>query len=242
MTRAGQFAPVRPVSAAGESRPLLPRRAKIGDAFPGRLLSPARLAAPDITAILEEVGQGDVPAADQLLPLVYGELRKLAAAKMAGEAAGQTLQPTALVHEAWLRLGADEQPDWENRAHFFASAAEAMRRILIDRARRRRAQRHGGDLVRTSADALDRAIAWPGADDAELLDVHEALDALARFDARKAELVKQCYFVGLTLGEAAAVLGISEPTARRDWSYARAWLFDEIRRLRRGGQENISQG
>ena len=195
----------------------------------------------DITVILEKIERGDAQAADQLLPLVYGELRKLAAAKMAGEAAGQTLQPTALVHEAWLRLGGDEQPDWKNRAHFFASAAEAMRRILIDRARRRQAQRHGGGLVRTSADALDRETAWPGADDAELLDVHEALDALARHDARKAELVKQCYFVGLTLIEAAAVLGISEPTARRDWSYARAWLFTEIKRLRSGAPENISK-
>jgi RNA polymerase sigma factor (TIGR02999 family) len=189
---------------------------------------------PDITIILEKIERGDAQAADQLLPLVYGELRKLAAAKMAGEAAGHTLQPTALVHEAWLRLGGDEQPDWKNRAHFFASAAEAMRRILIDRARHRMAQRHGGDFMRTSADALDHAVASPGADDAELLDVHEALDALARHDARKAELVKQCYFVGLTLIEAATVLGISEPTARRDWSYARAWLFTEIKRLRSG--------
>ena len=242
MIRAGHPPRAGLVLAAGESRPSLPRRAKRGAAFPGRLLSPARPGLQDITVILEQIGQGEVPAAEQLLPLVYGELRKLAAAKMAGEAAGQTLQPTALVHEAWLRLGGDEQPDWENRAHFFASAAEAMRRILIDRARRRRAQRHGGDFVRTSADALDREAAWAGAADAELLDVHEALDALARYDARKAELVKQCYFVGLTLGEAAAVLGISEPTARRDWSYARAWLLDEIRRLRRGGRENIFQG
>ena len=189
----------------------------------------------NITVILEKIEEGDAQAADQLLPLVYGELRKLAVAKMAGEAAGQTLQPTALVHEAWLRLGGDEQPKWANRAHFFASAAEAMRRILIDRARRRQAQRHGGDLVRTRAEALDNEIASPGANDAELLDVHEALDAFARHAPRKAELVKQCYFVGLTLKEAAMVLGISEPTARRDWSYARAWLFDEIKRLRGAG-------
>jgi RNA polymerase sigma factor (TIGR02999 family) len=187
---------------------------------------------PDITVILEKIERGDAQAADQLLPLVYGELRKLAAARMANEAAGQTLQPTALVHEAWLRLGGEAQPDWQNRAHFFASAAEAMRRILIDRARRRLAQRHGGEFVRTSADALDRQAASPEADDAELLDVHEALDALARHDVRKAELVKQCYFVGLSLKEAALVLGISEPTARRDWTYARAWLFNEIKQLR----------
>ena len=154
---------------------------------------------------------------------------------MARESANQTLQPTALVHEAWLRLGGSAQPDWQNRAHFFAAAAEAMRRILIDRARRRQAVRHGGELVRTTADALEFQPAVSTADDAELLDVHEALDALARLDARKAELVKQCYFVGLTLKEAAMVLGISEPTARRDWSYARAWLFNEIKQLRGGG-------
>lgn len=166
------------------------------------------------------------------MPLVYEELRKLAAAKMAREAPGQTLQATALVHEAWLRLGGEQQPDWQNRAHFFASAAEAMRRILIDRARRRQAGRHGGELLRTSADALDQVADAAGAGDSELLDVHEALDALARHDARKAELVKQCYFVGLTFKEAALALGISEPTARRDWTYARAWLFSEIGRMR----------
>ena len=188
----------------------------------------------DITVVLEKIERGDVHAADELLPLVYGELRKLAAAKMAHEAAGQTLQPTALVHEAWLRLGGEQQPDWQNRAHFFASAAEAMRRILIDRARRRMAQRHGGDFVRTSADALNHEAVSTVANDAEILDVHEALDALARHDPRKAELVKQCYFVGLTLKEAALVLGISEPTARRDWSYARAWLFNEIKQIRTG--------
>ena len=190
---------------------------------------------PDLTLILQMIERGDAQAADQLLPLVYGELRKLAAAKMANEAAGQTLQPTALVHEAWLRLGGSDQPEWQNRAHFFAAAAEAMRRILIDRARRRQAVRHGGGLVRASEDALANEVASPGADDAELLDVHEALDALARHDARKAALVKQYYFVGLTLKEAALVLGISEPTARRDWTYARAWLFNEIKRLRGGG-------
>ncbi len=190
---------------------------------------------PDLTLILQKIERGDARAADQLLPLVYGELRKLAAAKMANEAAGQTLQPTALVHEAWLRLGGSDQPEWQNRAHFFAAAAEAMRRILIDRARRRQAVRHGGGLVRASEDALANEPAASGADDAELLDVHEALDALARHDARKAALVKQYYFVGLTLKEAALVLGISEPTARRDWTYARAWLFNEIKRLRGGG-------
>ena len=189
----------------------------------------------DLTLILQKIERGDSQAADQLLPLVYGELRKLAAAKMAREPPGLTLQPTALVHEAWLRLGGSDQPDWKNRAHFFAAAAEAMRRILIDRARRRQAVRHGGGLERANADALDFEVAAPAADDAELLDIHEALDALARHDARKAEVVKQCYFVGLTFKEAALVLGISEVTARRDWSYARAWLFNEIKRLRSEG-------
>jgi RNA polymerase sigma factor (TIGR02999 family) len=188
----------------------------------------------DITVVLREIETGGAPAAERLLPLVYEELRKLAAAKMAKEAAGQTLQPTALVHEVWLRLGADSQPDWKNRAHFFAAAAETMRRIFIDRARRRQAMRHGGGMVRASDDALVEAVAAPAADDAEILDVHEALDALARHDPRKAELVKQCYFVGLTLKEAATVLGISEPTARRDWTYARAWLFSHIKQLRAG--------
>lgn len=189
----------------------------------------------DITVVLQEMERGDSRAAERLLPLVYEELRKLAAAKMAREAPGQTLQPTALVHEVWLRLGADAQPEWKNRAHFFAAAAETMRRIIIDRARRRQAVRHGGGLVRAGDDALADVIASPAAGDAEILDVHEALDALARHDPRKAELVKQCYFVGLTLKDAALVLGISEPTARRDWTYARAWLFDHIKRMRAGG-------
>jgi RNA polymerase sigma factor (TIGR02999 family) len=189
----------------------------------------------DITVILGEIERGDAQAADRLLPLVYEELRKLAAAKMAREAPGQTLQPTALVHEAWLRLGGDAQPDWKNRAHFFAAAAETMRRIIIDRARRRQAVRHGGGLVRADDSALLDAVASPAADDAEILDVHEALDALARHDARKAELVKQCYFVGLTVKDAAAILGVSEPTARRDWTYARAWLFNHIKQLRGDG-------
>ena len=188
-----------------------------------------------MTLILSRIEQGDPQAAEQLLPLVYSELRKLAASKMARESPGQTLQPTALVHEAWLRLGADHQPDWKNRAHFFAAAAETMRRILIDRARSRHAQRHGGGLSRVNLDEPGFELASPVADDAELLDVHEALDLLAEHDARKAELVKQYYFVGLTLKEAATVLGISEPTARRDWAYARAWLLTAIQQLLAGG-------
>jgi RNA polymerase sigma factor (TIGR02999 family) len=186
----------------------------------------------DITVILAGIERGDAQSADQLLPLVYDELRRLAAARMALEPAGQTLQPTALVHEAWLRLGGEAQPDWKNRAHFFAAAAEAMRRILIDNARRKHALRHGGGLEKLSVDATGFDVAASEMADAELLWLNDALDALAALDARKAELVKQWYFVGLTLEEAAAVLGISERTAKREWAYARAWLFNEIKRLR----------
>jgi RNA polymerase sigma factor (TIGR02999 family) len=185
----------------------------------------------EITQILQRLDQGDSSAAAQLLPVVYDELRRLAAAKMARESASQTLQPTALVHEAWLRLGGDQQPQWANRAHFFAAAAESMRRILIDQARRKRAVRHGGDLARVNADSTGFDLASP-AEDEELLLVNEALDALAALDPRKAELVKQKYFVGLTLEDAADLLGISHSTAHRDWAYARAWLFTEVKRLR----------
>ena len=185
----------------------------------------------DITGVLRKIEQGDPQAAAQILPLVYGELRKLAAAKMAREAEGQTLQPTALVHEAWLRLGGDAQPAWRNRAHFFAAAAEGMRRILIENARRRQAERHGGGLRKVSADATGFDLAAP-ADDEELLLLHEALEALAVHDARKAELVKQRAFVGLSLEEVAALHGISDSTAKRDWAYARAWLFNKMNELR----------
>ncbi len=161
------------------------------------------------------------------VPLVYAELRKLAAQKMAREAPGQTLQATALVHEAWLRLGGEHQPSWENRAHFFAAAAEAMRRILIDRARRRNADRRGGQAPHVRLEDLELA---EEADDDQLLAVHEALERLAAHDASKAELVKLRFFAGLTLPEAARVLGYSEATAKRHWAYARAWLFREISR------------
>ena len=180
----------------------------------------------DINHLLDTLQEGDPVAADQLLVLVYAELRRLAAAKMSREAPGQTLQATALVHEAWLRLGGDGQR-WENRAHFFGAAAEAMRRILIDRARRKLAARHGGGVGHVDVDEIE--IAAPAKDDDELLAVHEALDQLAAHDGRKAELVKLRYFAGLSIDEAAGVLGISAPTAKRDWTYARAWLFREIR-------------
>jgi RNA polymerase sigma factor (TIGR02999 family) len=180
----------------------------------------------DLTCILTGIQQGDPKAAEELLPLVYAELRKLAAAKMAREQAGQTLQPTALVHEAWLRLVAAEQQTWQNRAHFFGAAAEAMRRILIDNARRKHALRHGGGQQRVDVADIDLAA---DAQDDELLAVHEALEQFAAEDRSKAELVKLRYFVGLTIEEAAQVLGISEPTAKRWWAYARAWLFQHIK-------------
>lgn len=184
------------------------------------------------TPDLLRAAPGDPPAAEQLLPLVYEELRRLAAAKLGRESAGQTLQATALVHEAWLRLGGERQPAWANRAHFFAAAAESMRRILIDRARSKRAVRHGGELARVSADATGLDLPSTEADDEELLLVNEAIDALTLHDPRKAELVKQKYFIGLTLEETAEVMGISLRTAKRDWAYARAWLFNEVKRLR----------
>ena len=164
-----------------------------------------------------------------MVPLVYNELRRLAAQKMAREAPGQTLQPTALVHEAWLRLGADAQPRWQNRAHFFAAAAEAMRRILVDSARRKQCLKHGGQLERVDLDSVELPLPMP---DDELLALDEALDRLATVDARAAEVVKLCFFVGLTQEQAAGELGVSVSTAERLWSFARAWLFREIQKTR----------
>jgi RNA polymerase sigma factor (TIGR02999 family) len=186
----------------------------------------------EFTLLLQRAGTGDVQAADRILPLVYEELRKLAAAKMAREPPGQTLQATALVHEAWLRLGGPDQPDWKSRAQFFSSAAEAMRRILIENARRRRALRHGGELKKVSANATGFDVPAPCGDD-ELLLINDALDALAALDSRKAELVKQSYFVGLNVDEIATLVGISPRTAARDLAYAKAWLGKEILRLRK---------
>jgi RNA polymerase sigma factor (TIGR02999 family) len=182
----------------------------------------------EITRVFARVNQGDPAAAEALWRLVYDELRKIAAHKMSQEVATQTLQPTALVHEAWLRLGGDAQPTWKNRAHFFAAAAEAMRRILVDRARSRTARKHGGGAVRISAEEIEIPVAV--APDEELLAVDEALEKLARVDPRKAELVKLRYFTGLTFEEAAEVLDIAVPTAKEWWAYARAWLSIEIRR------------
>lgn len=189
--------------------------------------------AGELTGAPGQADPTDLQAAAELLPIVYDELRRLAAAKLARERGGQTLQPTALVHEAWLRLGGDRQQEWANRAHFFAAAAESMRRILIDQARRKRALRHGGELERVNADQTGVEIESPVDDDEELLLISEALDRLAALDPRKAELVKQKYFVGLTLEDAADLLGISHSTAHRDWAYAKAWLSTEVKRLRR---------
>jgi RNA polymerase sigma factor (TIGR02999 family) len=186
----------------------------------------------DVTRILESIEHGDPKAADELLPLVYGELRKLAASRMANEAPNQTLQPTALVHEAWLRLVGESNPKFDGRAHFFAAAAEAMRRILIDKARRKRARRHGGDQQRVDIESVEIVSL---ADDDELLAVNEALDKLASQNKVEAELVKLRYFVGMTLEEAAEVLDISARTADNYWSHARAWLFQEIKAAQKTG-------
>jgi len=179
----------------------------------------------DVTRILNAIEHGDPHAADELLPLVYEQLRQLAAKKLAQESPDQTLQPTALVHEAWLRLVGNHPVQWDGRAHFFGAAAEAMRRILINNARRKHAIRHGGGQQRVNLDDID--VATTARDD-EMLAVDEALQKLADHDQTKAELVKLLYFVGLTIPEAASVLGISEPTAKRYWSYSRAWLFAAI--------------
>jgi RNA polymerase sigma factor (TIGR02999 family) len=179
----------------------------------------------DVTRILQAAQQGDPTAAEELLPLVYDELKRLAAHRMANEAAGHTLQPTALVHEAWLRLAGTENKKWDGRAHFFAAAAEAMRRILIDRARRKHALRHGGAQHRVDLEAVE--LAAP-ADDDQLLAISEALTKLAVGHKIEAELVKLRYFVGMTIDEASQVLGISPRTAKNYWTHARAWLYREI--------------
>ena len=183
----------------------------------------------DVTRILDRVQQGEAKAAEELLPLVYDELRKLAAHKMAQEAPGQTLQPTALVHEAWLRLAGADAGQWNGRGHFFAAAAEAMRRILVENARRKRRLKHGGGWQRIDLTHLDIASA---ADDDQLLAVDEALGKLAQRDPQGAELIKLRFFAGLPNVEAARLLGIPERSAKRTWAYARAWLHEELRNAR----------
>lgn len=180
----------------------------------------------EATQLIEAVQQGDAKAADKLLELAYEELRRLAAHKMAHEIPGQTLQPTALVHEAWLRLVGGGNTKFENRAHFFAAAAEAMRRILIDRARRRQTQRHGGKQERVEFD--EGGLVAPAADD-QLLAVDEALEKLALTYPAQAQVVKLRYFGGMTNEETAQLLGLSVSTVKNYWAFARAWLFDAIR-------------
>lgn len=183
----------------------------------------------EVTQLLSQLNSSDPRAAEQLLPLVYQELRALAAHQLAGEAPGQTLQPTALVHEAWLRLqGTDPERAWQGRRHFFAAAALAINRILVDRARQRQARRHGGGLQRVDLEDLE--LAATGADD-EVLAVNDALEAFAKVAPEKAELIRLRYFVGLPLEEASAICGISPATAKRHWNYARAWLREHIQSL-----------
>jgi RNA polymerase sigma factor (TIGR02999 family) len=183
----------------------------------------------EMTRILSAIEQGDPRAAEQLLPLVYDELRRLAAQKLAREMPGQTLQATALVHEAYLRLvggpGDAAAPSWNSRGHFFAAAAEAMRRILVERARHKRAKKSGGEHRRRELAEIEPAVADPGVD---ILALHDAIEKLEAMDKRKAELVKLRFFVGLTIEEAAQVLGIATSTADKDWAYARCWLRLEV--------------
>ncbi len=175
----------------------------------------------DVTRLLHSIEEGDPKAAEELLPLVYGELRRLAAARMAQEPPGQTLQATALVHEAWLKLAGSNRQHWRGRAHFFGAAAEAMRRILIDKARRRASQKRGGDQP---PEELHESKIELRAPSAEILAVHDALDALAAEDRMAAEVVKLRYFVGMTIPEIADALGLAPRTADRHWAFARAWL------------------
>jgi RNA polymerase sigma factor (TIGR02999 family) len=184
----------------------------------------------DVTRILADIEQGDPRAAEQLLPLVYEELRKLAATRLVEEKPGQTLQATALVHEAYIRLvDTDQAQNWNSRGHFFAAAAEAMRRILVESARRKQSRKHGGDRAREDIDALDLAAleAAEPADDVLALD--EAMQKLAEQDQSAAEVVRLRFYAGLPLPEVANLLGISPRTADRLWAYARAWLHQEIR-------------
>lgn len=189
---------------------------------------------PDVTHLLNAIAQGDPRAAQQLLPLIYDELRRLAARKLAHEKPGQTLSATALVHEAYLRLAGDAVHDWDSRGHFFAAAAEAMRRILVESARRKQRRKHGGDRQRVPLDDLAVPAGTPPDD---LLALHEALTRLAEEDPLKARLVELRFFAGLSVEDAARCLGISRATADRYWAYARAWLYEKVR-----GEENSARG
>ena len=179
----------------------------------------------NVTQVLNAIGAGDPKAAEQLLPLVYQELRKLAAARMAQEQANHTLQPTALVHEAWLRLTGGQQPAFDGRGHFFAAAAEAMRRILVERARNKGRLKRGGEWERVDLETLDVAVTT---NDDTLLAVHEALEKLAAVDPVGAKLIELRFFAGMSNVDAAKALGLAERTAKRTWAYARAWLHEEL--------------
>ncbi|MHC4533082.1 MAG: sigma-70 family RNA polymerase sigma factor [Planctomycetota bacterium] len=181
----------------------------------------------DVTRILNAIEQGDVKAADELLPLIYEELRVLAAQKLSRELPGQTLQATALVHEAYIRLVGAENQNWDSSGHFFAAAAEAMRRILVDNARRKKSQKYGGNRQRIDLDNANLFIETLSED---LIALDEALTKFAREDPERADIVKLCYFGGLNIEQASRVLKISRATAYRHWSYARAWLYDEIKK------------
>lgn len=178
----------------------------------------------DVTRIINAIEQGDAKAADELLPLVYEELRLLAAQKMARESPGHTLQATALVHEAYMRLVGSQDGNWNSRGHFFAAAAEAMRRILIENVRRKRRHKYGGDHRRVDIDDVALAIEGPSDD---LIALDEALEKLSKKDKAKADLVKLRYFTRLSCAQAAKILGISRSTAHEHWAYARAWLHAE---------------
>lgn len=179
----------------------------------------------DVTRIIKAIERGEQKATDELLPLVYDELRQLAISKLSQEKPGQTLQATALVHEAYLRMVGKEQQEWDNSGHFFKAAAEAMRRILIENARRKKGPKHGGHLNRVIAEEIELPIQSPVED---LIALDEALTKLAIEEPQKAELVKLCYFGGLSIEQAATMLGLPRATAYRHWSYARAWLYNEI--------------
>lgn len=190
-------------------------------------ITPRKSIVPDITRLLTALDADDPQSAEAILPLVYEELRRLAGARMAMEGSSHTLQPTALVHEAWLRLVAENHPSWKSRRLFFSAAAEAMRRILIERARRRRRLKHGGGLQRLHLDDLDLAAT---AGDDTLLRLDEALGKLAQVDPTGSELVRLRFYAGLSNAAAAELLGLAERTAKRTWAYARAWLYEELRR------------
>jgi len=180
----------------------------------------------DVTRILNSIGAGDPKAAEELLPLVYEELRRLAAAKMAQEKPGQTLQATALVHEAWLKLAGSDQQVWQGRSHFFAAAAEAMRRILVDKARRKDSLKRGANTRPVDLQETEIAVSAPPA---EVLAVHDALDALVTTDPVSAQVVKLRYFVGMSFGEIADSMQLTERTVFRYWAFARSWLREAIR-------------